>query len=175
MPDCDSALSLRPYSSVYFIGNSFFKGLLHIIFHKVMENMNKEIINDEEFDLMKKKMDPAGVILGQIFLSDYSGQFSLYYRAKLPGEDFELGLFTLIDELLADDLIRIEPTYSALGTGFEYYSKFDCKYLFNILDGTYKLTADDLMNPTEIRLEMVDNPQFIFTLQKAPVIFPYDN
>lgn len=41
MPDCDSALSLRPYSSVYFIGNSFFKGLLHIIFHKVMENMNK--------------------------------------------------------------------------------------------------------------------------------------
>ena len=41
MPDCDSALSLRPYSSVYFIGNSFFKGLLHIILHKVMENMNK--------------------------------------------------------------------------------------------------------------------------------------
>ena len=127
------------------------------------------------FDLMKKKMDPAGVILGQIFLSDYSGQFSLYYRAKLPGEDFELGLFTLIDELLADDQIRIEPTYRALGTGLEYFSKFDFKYLFNILDGTYKLTADDLMNPTEIRLEMVDNPQFIFTLQKAPVIFPYDN
>lgn len=126
------------------------------------------------FNIIKMKLDTEGVVLGQMLMTDYQGEFCLMYSAKLPGENFTAGAYTLIDQLDGDDIITIEPTYNTLGSGFDYYNKLNFNYLFLILEGTYRLTADNKMNPTEIRLEKVDDPRYAFTLQKAPVSFPYD-
>lgn len=126
------------------------------------------------FNVIKSKLDAEGAILGQMLLTDYKGEFCLLYSAQLAGQEFDVGAYTMTFELLDDDIIKIKPTYKTLGSAYDFYDDFSFNYLFLILEGTYKLTADDVKNPTEVRLEKVDNPKYSFTLQKEPLSYPYD-
>ena len=114
------------------------------------------------------------MILGPNDILDYSGAFGFSFISG----NFA-GSLVLEADILTDDILTLYFTGKGEGDGGWYFSNANYNYVIGALTGakgfSYTLTADDLKNPTWIKMQQIDDPEMYFTVYKEQIASPFDN
>ena len=114
------------------------------------------------------------MILGPNDILDYSGAFGFSFISG----NFA-GSLVLDADILTDDILTLYYTGKGEGDGGWYFSNANYNYVISALTGargfSYTLTADNLKNPTWIKMQQIDDPEMYFTVYKEEIASPFDN
>lgn len=114
------------------------------------------------------------MILGPNDILDYSGAFGFSF---ISGN--YAGSLVLEADILTDDILTLYFTGKGEGDGGWYFSNANYNYVIGALTGakgfSYTLTADNLKNPTWIKMQQIDDPEMYFTVYKEQIASPFDN
>jgi hypothetical protein len=114
------------------------------------------------------------MILGPNDILDYSGAFGFSFISG----NFR-GSLVLDADILTDDILTLYYTGKVEGDGGWYFSNANYNYVISALTGakgfSYTLTADNLKNPTWIKMQQIDDPEMYFTVYKEEIASPFDN
>lgn len=110
----------------------------------------------------------------------------LYYAALSKGKQYLFGCMTnetaklyrgSLDfsyELIETDRIKLTYRGTGSGNGRYYYRKVpNFPELVNLLNGEFRLTADNRREPTYFTLQDVAKPENSYTLSSIPILWPY--
>lgn len=114
------------------------------------------------------------MILGPNDILGYSGAFGFSF---ISGG--YKGSLTIDADVITDDIVTLYYTGKGEGYGLWYFNNAKYSYIIAALCGakgaTYTLTADDLKNPTWIKMEQMEKPEISFTVYKDIISSPFDN
>ena len=108
----------------------------------------------------------------------YSGAFGFSFMSGDSKGNYG-GSLVLDADILTDDILTLYFTGKVEGDGGWYFSNANYNYVISALTGakgfSYTLTADNLKNPTWIKMQQIDDPEMYFTVYKEVIASPFDN
>jgi len=111
-------------------------------------------------------------------LDGYSGAFGFSFVSGDSKGNYG-GSLVLDADILTDDILTLYFTGKVEGDGGWYFSNANYNYVISALTGakgfSYTLTADNLKNPTWIKMLQIDDPEMYFTVYKEEIASPFDN
>lgn len=125
-----------------------------------------------KWDIAKEGLaNDAGEELGQLF---YSGGTLSFLSGTSAG--FYKGIFSCSYTQEGEDKITIKITgYAETGNAPWYYTNVTgFPGLVNTIAGSFVLSADNLRNPTWIKLQDVNDASKSFVLSKSSISYPFD-
>ena len=118
------------------------------------------------------------MIIGPNDVLGYSGAFGFSFMSGDSKGNFG-GSLVLDADILTDDILTLYYTGKVEGDGGWYFSNANYNYVISALTGpagfSYTLTADNLKNPTWIKMQQIDDPEMYFTVYKEEIASPFDN
>ena len=127
------------------------------------------------FDLMKKKVTALGEEVQYAFIgSMLYGSFGFNFISSGYG-----GVLNLAYALEGEDVITLQFAKTGAGNGVWYHNNAGMNYPLYAVGysspRTFKLTADDMKNPTQITMTEVGNEAHWMTLFAAQIAYPFNN
>lgn len=128
------------------------------------------------FDVVKQYEDAMGEELQYAFIGSmlYPGNFGFQFVSSGYG-----GSLNFAYALEGDDVIMLQFAMAGAGNGVWYHNNAGFKYALYPFGysspRTFKLTADDKKNPTQITMTEVGNEAHSMTLFKAQIAYPFNN
>ncbi|MBQ8421645.1 MAG: DUF4302 domain-containing protein [Bacteroidales bacterium] len=128
------------------------------------------------FDMVKQGEDAIGEELQFAFIGSmlYPGHFGFQFISSGYG-----GSLDFMYALEGEDTITLQFSMAAAGDGVWYYNNANFAYaLFPFgysTPRTFKLTADDVKNPTMITMTEIGNEVNTITLFAEQIAYPFDN
>ena len=118
------------------------------------------------------------MIIGPNDVLGYSGAFGFSFMSGDSKGNYG-GSLVLDADILTDDILTLYFTGKVEGDGGWYFSNAKYNYVISALTGakgfSYTLTADNLKNPTWIKMQQIDDPEMYFTVYKEEIASPFDN
>lgn len=127
------------------------------------------------FNLMKKKIDAIGEEVQYAFIgSMLYGSFGFNFNSSGYA-----GVLNLNYALQGEDVITLQFAMAGAGNGVWYHNNAGMNYALYPFGynkaRTFKLTADDNKNPSQITMTEVGNEAHKMTLFAAQITFPFNN
>ena len=128
------------------------------------------------FDIVKQYLDAMGEELQYAFIGSmlYPGNFGFQFVSSGYGGSLNFN-YVLEDE----DIITLQFAMAGVGNGVWYHNNAGFKYALYPFgyssSRTFKLTADDKKNPTQITMTEVGKEAHSMTLFAAQIANPYNN
>lgn len=128
------------------------------------------------FDIVKKNEDAMGEELQYAFIGSmlYPGNFGFQFISSGYG-----GSLNFLYALQGDDIITLQFAMAGAGNGVWYHNNAGFHYALRPFGydkaRTFKLTADDNKNPSQITMTEVGNEAHSMTLFAAEIAYPFDN
>lgn len=123
-------------------------------------------------------LDPIGEELYYAYMGIDGGGYGFQF-ASLAGSSLYGGSLFFDYKLIGEDKIEYDFALSGAGNGVWYYQNAMFNFMLQVLSRqdpkTFTLTADDLKNPTWIKLSDDDDPDNTIILESTPVIYPFNN
>ena len=128
------------------------------------------------FDYVKQYEDALGEELQYAFIGSmlYPGNFGFQFVSSGYG-----GSLNFNYALQGEDIITLQFAMAGAGNGVWYHNNAGFHYALRPFGydkaRTFKLTADDKKNPTQITMTEVGNEAHSMTLFAAQITYPFDN
>ena len=128
------------------------------------------------FDYVKQYEDALGEELQYAFIGSmlYPGNFGFQFVSSGYG-----GSLNFNYALQGEDIITLQFAMAGAGNGVWYHNNAGFHYALRPFGydkaRTFKLTADDKKNPTQITMTEVGNEAHSMTLYAAQITYPFDN
>ena len=127
------------------------------------------------FNLMKNKVTAIGEEVQYAFIgSMLYGSFGFNFISSGYG-----GVLNLAYALEGEDVITLQFAMAGAGNGVWYHNNAGMNYPLYAVGysspRTFKLTADDMKNPTQITMTEVGNEAHWMTLFAAQIAYPFNN
>ncbi len=128
------------------------------------------------FDIVKKNEDAIGEELQYAFIGSmlYPGNFGFQFISSGYG-----GSLNFLYALQGDDIITLQFAMAGAGNGVWYHNNAGFHYALRPFGydkaRTFKLTADDNKNPSQITMTEVGNEAHSMTLFAAEIAYPFNN
>ena len=128
------------------------------------------------FNYLKKSLDSIGEELQYAFIGSmlYPGNFGFQFISSGYG-----GSLNFAYAFEGEDIITLQFAMAGAGNGVWYHNNAGMHYALRPFGyssaRTFKLTADDIKNPTEITMTEVGNEAHTMTLYAAQIAYPFNN
>lgn len=129
----------------------------------------------------EEKMKPKDLIMHSIFLGRDNNVFGISYMAAKEGMDPIPGMYNYNYEIVDDNTFRTYWNGTGSGTYVVYGFLYKMNYVIHPISNSpklereFKLSTDDILKPSWIYMEDIEDPTNTFKLFKDVVVEPFLN